>query len=181
MIELAALAIALWSLFVLPGWIAFAGCLLGWSLMTLAIIDVDHRLLPDEITLPLAAAGLVVFLIIDPASLPAHGLGALAGFLLVLGLRLVFNRLMGREAVGLGDAKLLAAAGAWVSWEGLPSVILLGAGGALIVHVAMAALSRARPEIGQPAREIPFGPYIAAGLWLVWLYGPLDIAGLLHI
>jgi leader peptidase (prepilin peptidase)/N-methyltransferase len=179
LIELAALAIALWSVFVLPGWIAFAGCLLGWSLMTLTIIDLDHLLLPDAITLPLIAAGFGVFLLIDPARLPAHGLGALAGFLLIMGLRLIFGRLIGREAVGLGDAKLLAAAGAWVSWEGLASVVLLAAGSALLVHVAEAVLSRAKPNIGSPGREIPFGPYIGGGLWLVWLYGPLDLAGIM--
>ena len=77
----------------------------------------------------------------------------------------------GREGLGLGDAKLFAAAGAWVSWAGLPSVLLLAAAGALAGHLLAARLTGQRLE----GREFPFGPYLAAALWLVWLYGPLVV------
>ena len=77
----------------------------------------------------------------------------------------------GREGLGLGDAKLFAAAGAWVSWEGLPSVLLLAAAGALAWHLGAARWGGRRLE----GRELPFGPYLAAALWLVWLHGPVAV------
>lgn len=171
-LELGALALALWSLALVPGWLAWASCLLGWSLLALGLIDARHMFLPDEITLPLIPAGLAVAWAVEPARLGAHAAGAVAGFLLVLGLRWAYRRLRRREGIGLGDAKLFAAAGAWVSWEGLPGVLLIAAGGALLGHLVWAAAARSSLK----DRELPFGPYLAAGLWLVWLYGPITIS-----
>ncbi len=170
-IEVAALATAAWSLAVLPGWLAWGGCALGWSLIALAAIDARHLLLPDALTLPLVPAGLAVAWAVDPAKLPGHALGAAAGFLALAAVGLAYRRLRGREGIGLGDAKLFAAAGAWVSWQGLPSILLLAAAGALAWHLAAARLSGRRPG----GHELPFGPYIAAALWLVWLYGPIVV------
>jgi leader peptidase (prepilin peptidase)/N-methyltransferase len=170
-IELAALVVALWSLAVLPGWLAWAGSALGWTLLALAVIDSRHMILPNELSLPLIPAGLAVAWALDPGKLPDHALGALAGFLLILALAALYRRLRKREGIGLGDAKLLAAAGAWVSWQGLPSVLLLGAAsglaGALVIGFAGGGL--------KATRAFPFGPYLAAGFWLVWLYGPLGL------
>ncbi|MDH3473801.1 MAG: A24 family peptidase [Rhodospirillales bacterium] len=170
-IELAALAMALWSLAVLPGWLAWAGSALGWTLLALAVIDARHMILPNELSLPLIPAGLAVAWALDPGKLPDHALGALAGFLLILALAALYRRLRKREGIGLGDAKLLAAAGAWVSWQGLASVLLLGAAsglaGALVIGFAGGGL--------KSTRAVPFGPYLAAGFWLVWLYGPLGL------
>ena len=171
-IELAALAVAAWSLAVLPGWLAWAGCALGWSLIVLAVIDARHLLLPDALTLPLVPAGLAVAWWVDPAKLPGHALGAVAGFLVLAAVGLAYRRLRGREGLGSGDAKLFAAAGAWVSWGGLPSVLLVAAAGALAWHLGAARWRGRRLE----GRELPFGPYLAAALWLVWLYGPV-VAG----
>jgi leader peptidase (prepilin peptidase)/N-methyltransferase len=171
-IELAALIVAAWSLAVLPGWLAWASCVLGWSLIALAVIDARHLLLPDALTLPLVPAGLAVAWWVDPAKLPDHALGAAAGFLALAAVGLAYRRLRGREGLGLGDAKLFAAAGAWLSWEGLPSVLLLAAAGALAWHLVAARLTGRRLT----GRELPFGPYLAAALWLVWLYGPV-VAG----
>lgn len=170
-IEVAAFAAALWSLVVLPGWLAWAGAVLGWALLALAVIDAWHLVLPDEITLPLVPAGLAVAWALDPPLVFSHALGALFGFAFVAGARALYARLRGREGIGLGDAKLLAAAGAWVSWQGVPGVLLLAAAGALTGHGLRAWLSGR--TLGD--RELPFGPYIAGAFWLVWLYGPPTI------
>jgi leader peptidase (prepilin peptidase)/N-methyltransferase len=159
-IEVAALAVAAWSLAVLPGWLAWAGCALGWSLIALAVIDSRHLLLPDVLTLPLVPAGLAVAWALDPAKLPGHALGAAAGFLALAAVGLAYRRLRGREGLGLGDAKLFAV-----------STLLLAAAGALAWHLAAARLGGRRPS----GRELPFGPYLAAALWLVWLYGPVVV------
>ncbi len=168
-IELAATLIAVWSLAVLPGWLAWAGAALGWTLLALSVIDARHLLLPDELTLPLIPAGLAVTWTVAPDMLAAHILAAIGGFLLFAVLALAYRRLRGREGIGLGDAKLLAAAGAWVSWQGLPGVILLAAAGGLVGAMAK-RLATGSLEVGHP---LPFGPYLAGGLWLVWLYGPI--------
>ena len=170
-IELAALAVAAWSLAVLPGWLAWAGCALGWTLLALAVIDAKHLLLPDTLTLPLVPAGLVVAWAVEPAKLADHAIGAVAGFVAVAAIGLAYRRLRGREGIGLGDAKLFAAAGAWVSWAGLPSVLLLAAAGGLAGHLLGARLTGRSLK----GRELPFGPYIAGALWLVWLYGPVSL------
>lgn len=176
-IELAALVIAAWSLAVTPGWIAWAGALLGWSLLVLTLIDLEHLILPNEITLPLIPAGLAVIWAIDPSRVAQHALGAAAGFVFVVVLRWVYGKIRGREGIGLGDAKLLAVAGAWVSWEGLPGLILLAAVAALAVNGARAVLSK---RVGW-SDEFPFGPFLAAGLWLTWLYGPISLGGSITI
>lgn len=167
-VEIAALGIAVWSVSILPGWLAWAGAGLGWSLLVLAIIDAWHLVLPDEITLPLIPAGLAVAWAIDPVLLAPHALGAAFGFTFIAVARALYARVRGREGIGLGDAKLLAAAGAWVSWQGVPGVLLLAAAGALAGHGLSAWLS-GRNLVDQ---ELPFGPYIAGAFWLVWLYGP---------
>jgi leader peptidase (prepilin peptidase)/N-methyltransferase len=168
-IEVAATLVALWSLLVLPGWLAWAGAGLGWTLLALGVIDARHLQLPDALTLPLIPAGLAVAWAVDPASLPQHALGALAGFLVLAAVAFVYRRLRRREGIGLGDAKLLAAAGAWVSWQGLPGIVLLAAAGGLAGALTKGYLA-GRLKLRQ---ELPFGPYLAAGLWLVWLYGPI--------
>ena len=168
-LEVASAALALWSVLVLPGLLAWAGFALGVSLLALSAIDWRHQVLPDEIALPLIPAGLAVAWWIEPAGLLPHAAGALAGFALIMAVRWAYARVRGREGIGIGDAKLMAAAGAWVSWEGLPSVLLLAAGVGLVFSLAEAVRNR---EF-RPHRAVPFGPYIALGFWTVWLYGPL--------
>ena len=168
-IELAATLIAIWSLAVLPDWLAWAGAALGWTLLALGVIDVRRLLLPDQLTLPLIPAGLAVTWAVAPDALADHALAALGGFLLFALLAWAYRRLRGREGIGLGDAKLLAAAGAWVSWQGLPGVILLAAAGGLAGAIVKGFVT-GRLE---PTQPLPFGPYLAAGFWLVWLYGPI--------
>ncbi len=170
-VELAALTVALWSLAVLPGWLAWAGAGLGWALIALAAADLRHGVLPDEITLPLVLAGIALVWIVDPARPQDHAIGATAGFLVVLALRALYRRLRRREGIGLGDAKLMAAAGAWVGWQGLSSMLLIAAATGLGAAVAVAFAARGRGPA--PQDEVSFGPFLALGLWLTWLYGPL--------
>ncbi len=170
-IELAATGIAVWSLIVLPGWLAGAGAALGWTLLTLAIIDRRHLVLPDALTLPLVVAGLAVAWAIDPAKLVDHGVGALVGYLAIVAIAAAYRRWRKRDGIGLGDAKLFAAAGAWVGWQGLSGVLLVAAAAGLAVALIEACLA------GRLAadRERPFGPFIAGALWLTWLYGPIAV------
>ena len=171
LVELAALLIAGWSASVLDSWSIAVGCLLGWSLLTLALIDLRDKLLPDAITLPLIAVGLVAALVLEPLDPAAHLIGALAGLISFFLVAVIFRTLRGYEGLGGGDAKLFAAAGAWVGWVGLPSVLLIGAATALVVvAIGMAA---GRRDIAR--EEIAFGPYLCFGFWLVWLYGPLTL------
>lgn len=172
-VELAALAVAVWAALVLDGegWILWAGCLLGWTLLALASIDARHLLLPDVLTLPLVPAGLAVTYALDPAALAGHALGAAAGFAVFYAIGAAYRRLRGREGLGLGDAKLLAAAGAWISWTGLPSVVFI-AGVLALAGVLAASLAGRTASWTDKA---PFGAYLAAATWLVWLYGPLQV------
>jgi len=166
-IEAAALGVALWSVLVVPGWLAWASAGLGWTLLALAVIDHRHMFLPDALNLPLIPAGLAVAALMPAGGLAHHLAGVAAGAASLGAVAWAYRRVRGHEGLGLGDVKLFAAAGAWVGWQGLPSVLLIGAATGLAAAVI---LGRARP--GQP---VPFGPYLALGLWLTWLYGPVNV------
>lgn len=171
-IELAAVIVALWAASLADGAMLWASCTLGWVLLALAVIDLHEEWLPDVLTLPLLAGGLLVNGLEDPANLPGDIIGAAAGYLVFAAIRFLYRRWRGRDGLGLGDAKLLAAAGAWLSWESLPSVVLIAA----LIGLAMALLaaSRAGRRIALDQR-LPFGPALCAAFWLVWLYGPLQL------
>jgi len=183
-IELAALAVALWAWSAwpgvgvagqanpTPGVFLWASCLLGWTLLALAVIDQRALLLPDALTLPLIAAGLAVAWLGDRASLPDHLIGAAAGYLAFVLVELVYARLRGRAGLGRGDAKLLAAAGAWVSWSALPHVVLVAAISALLA----VGVARLAGRSVTATSRVAFGPWLALGTWLVWLYGPPSFA-----
>jgi leader peptidase (prepilin peptidase)/N-methyltransferase len=168
-IELAALGVALSAVMVLSGWLLWASLGLGWALLTLAAIDWREFVLPDVITLPLIPSGLMVAWAIDPALLGGHVLGAFAGFAALALIASVYRRVRGREGLGLGDAKLLAAAGAWLGWHGLPSVVLIAAVSALAMALAAAF---GGGKLAWTSR-IAFGPHLALAFWLVWLFGPV--------
>jgi leader peptidase (prepilin peptidase)/N-methyltransferase len=168
-IELAALAVAAWSTAVASGWLIIASSLLGWLLLALALIDLRSFLLPDFLTLPLLGCGLLVAQALDSSTTLPHVLGAAIGFLAIVTIRQVYWILRGREGIGLGDAKLMAAAGAWVSWEGLPSVLLVATLGALTSTL----LQHYRRATIRATDRVAFGAFLCVGIWLVWLYGPL--------
>lgn len=168
-IELAALGIAAWAALVLPGPLVWIGCILGWALLAAALIDLRHLVLPDVLILPLIPVGIAVHALIALDRLPDHAIGAAAGYLGFLALGALYRVIRGRDGLGLGDAKLLAVAGAWVGWQGLPSVVLLGA---LLTLAGLLALRLAGRAVDMRG-EIPFGPALALAIWIVWLYGPL--------
>jgi leader peptidase (prepilin peptidase)/N-methyltransferase len=166
-LELGALAIALWAATAVSGWLLWASCGLGWMLLALTAIDIRALLLPDALTLPLIPAGLAVASALDPADALDHAVGAAAGYGGFVLIELAYARLRGRAGLGRGDAKLLAAAGAWVSWSGLPFVVLLAA----LAALAAAAVARLAGRPITATGPLPFGPFLALGTWLVWLYG----------
>lgn len=146
-------------------------CLLGWWLLSLAILDIRHFILPDALTLPLIPAGLAATSLASPALLPDAVLGAAAGFASFWVVREVYYRLRGREGLGFGDVKLMAGIGAWLGWQSLASVVLIAAIAGLIV--LLPAALRRKPVNGM---RLPFGAYLALGTWLVWLYGPVALS-----
>lgn len=170
-IELAAIGVALWSVSVVPGWLAWATAGLGWTLLTLAVIDQRHMMLPDALTLPLIPAGLAVAALTPSGALAHHLAAVIAGAASLGAVAWVFERATGREGLGRGDVKLFAAAGAWVGWLGLSSVLLIGAASGLAVA---GTLRWAKGNAG-PSEPVAFGPYLAFGLWVTWLYGPLNV------
>lgn len=169
LVELAALAVAVWALPVTPGWVLPATVFLGWTLLALALIDWRTQTLPDVLTLPLAIAGLAVAYWLDRAAFADHALGAAGGFAAFVGIAFLYRTIRGREGLGFGDAKLMAALGAWISWPGLPSAVLYG-GAAGLAFVLAASLAGRRVTM---LDRLPFGTFLALGGWLVWLYGPL--------
>lgn len=170
--EVAGALVALSAVPFVSGGLLAATLVLGWILLTLALIDARHLILPDVLTLPLIPLGLLVTALLAPERLLDHALAAVFGFGLFAGLALGYRHLRGREGLGLGDAKLLAAAGAWVGLQGLPSVILISALGALGLALAM----RFRGAKLTAESRIAFGPWLAASFWLVWLLGPVQPA-----
>jgi leader peptidase (prepilin peptidase) / N-methyltransferase len=100
-----------------------------------------------------------------------HVIGALVGFAVFFAVAVAYRRIRGRDGLGHGDVKLFAAAGAWITWAGLPTIVLWAAFSAfLTLAFSMVAGRRLDPE--QP---FPFGPYLCLGLWLTWLYGPFQL------
>ncbi len=152
---------------------ALMGSILGWALLWLAVIDLREFRLPDRITLPLIAAGLLSGLILHPALIWDHAAGAAAGYILFRLIESAFRQVRGYDGLGRGDAKLLAAGGAWVAWYGLPSVVLI-ASLAGIIQALLAGHLRSRAATKKP---LPFGPALALSIWLVWLFGPLQWGG----
>jgi leader peptidase (prepilin peptidase)/N-methyltransferase len=135
-----------------------AALLLAWSLVALTFIDLDTQLLPDDITLPLLWLGLLVNTAGTFTDLRSAVLGAAAGYLLLWCVYWGFRLLTGKEGMGFGDFKLLAAIGAWFGWQVIPLVVLVSAGaGAVIGGLAIAFSGKGRDV------RIPFGPYLAVG------------------
>jgi len=160
--------IALWAALIMPSPALLAvTCVLGWTLLTLSIVDVLALRLPDVLTLPLTAMGLIVSWFLPERDVLGHAIGAAAGFGAFCAIAVLFRMARGKEGLGLGDAKLAAAAGAWLGWQALSLVVLIACG-AGFVWFGVAMVRRGRAAL---AERIPFGLGLALAIWIVWLYG----------
>lgn len=155
-------------------WTTAAGLVLTWFLIALAFIDIDTQLLPDNLTLPLLWLGLLVALLLPavagerlPVDLRSAVIGAILGYLALWCMYHLFRLLTGKEGMGYGDFKLLAALGAWLGWQMLLPILIGAAGVGAVVGIA-AILLKARDK-GVP---MAFGPYLAAAGWLMLMAGP---------
>ena len=157
-----------WLIFMLYG---------SFTLLALAVIDLDTTLLPDDLTYPLLWAGLLASVLgISPVSLPDAVIGAMAGYLALWSLYWVFKLLTGKEGMGYGDFKLLAALGAWLGWQYLPVVVLLSSVVGLVFAVSMMASGSVKRDQG-----IPFGPYLAIAGWIALLWGEAIVSSYLGL
>lgn len=149
-----------------PGWGTLAALLLTWVLVALTFIDLDKMLLPDQLTLPLQWGGLLFNLAGGFVPLADAVIGAMAGYLVLWSLYWAFKLLTGKEGMGHGDFKLLAALGAWLGWQALPIVLLLSSLVGAIIGIGLILLRNHHQ--GKP---IPFGPYLAIAGWIALLWG----------
>jgi leader peptidase (prepilin peptidase) / N-methyltransferase len=158
------------------GWAALGALLLIWALLALTAIDFDTQLLPDDITLPLLWAGLLFNLFGVYTNLHSAVLGAVIGYLTLWGVYWLFKLTTGKEGMGYGDFKLLAAMGAWLGWQMLPLIILLSSlVGAVVGITLIVALKHGRNI------PIPFGPYLAGGGLIALFWGQTLTQGYLQI
>ena len=144
---------------------AAGALLLVWALIALAAIDLDTQLLPDVITLPLLWLGLALNLWGAYTDLASAVVGAMLGYLALWSVFWLFKLATGKEGMGYGDFKLLAALGAWLGWQMLPAIILLSSVVGAIVGITLIVATRHGRNV-----PIPFGPYLAAagGITLFW-------------
>ncbi|KEF31622.1 N-methyltransferase [Marinobacter nitratireducens] len=141
--------------------------LLVWTLVALTVIDFDTQLLPDSITLPLMWLGLILNYFGVLTDFNSAFWGAVAGYLSLWSVYWLFKIVTGKEGMGHGDFKLLAALGAWLGWQMLPAVILLSSVVGAVVGITLMVVKKHGREV-----PIPFGPYLAAaGLLALW-FGP---------
>ena len=143
-----------------------AALLLVWSLITLSFIDIDTQMLPDDLTLPLIWVGLLVNLQGSFVPLPDAVIGAAAGYLSLWSVYWLFRFATGKEGIGYGDFKLLAALGAWLGWMMLPFIVLLSSVVGALVGLAMIVLRGHQRD-----KPIPFGPFLAIAGLVMLLYG----------
>lgn len=143
-----------------------AGLVLTWALIALTVIDLRTMLLPDSITLPLLWLGLVLGLESVFTPLPDAVLGAVFGYLTLWMVYHLFKAVTGKEGMGYGDFKLLAALGAWMGWSTLPMIILLSSVVGAVVGIALVVVRRIGHDM-----PIPFGPYLAGAGWIAFIWG----------
>ena len=160
---------------------AAAALFLTWALIALTVIDIDHQLLPDSITYPLLWSGLAFSLLHQPNSpgpfpdLQSSMIGAIAGYLSLWSVYWVFKLVTGKEGMGYGDFKLLAALGAWLGWQMLPLIIMLSALVGAVTGICMILFLGRDRQI-----PIPFGPYLAGAGLIALFWGQQISSGYLH-
>lgn len=147
-------------------WTGLLALVFSWMLIALTMIDADHQILPDDLTLPLLWLGLLANYFGLFVSLQEAVIGAIAGYMILWSVYWLFKLVTGKEGMGYGDFKLLAALGAWMGWQMLPLIIILSSLVGAILGSIM--LMRANKEQSTP---IPFGPYLAVAGWIALLWG----------
>ena len=148
------------------GWAAAGALLLGWALLALTASDFDTQLLPDDITLPLLWIGLLLNSSGTYTDLHSAVLGAIFGYLSLWSVYWLFKLVTGKEGMGYGDFKLLAALGAWLGWQMLPLIILSSSLVGAVVGIALIVAAKHGRNI-----PIPFGPYLAGGGLIALFWG----------
>jgi leader peptidase (prepilin peptidase)/N-methyltransferase len=146
---------------------AAAAMLFVWLMIAATGIDFDTQLLPDSITLPLLWLGLLVNLIGGPVDLRSAVIGAMTGYLFLWSVYWMFRLVTGKEGMGYGDFKLLAAIGAWTGWQMLPLVVLLSSAIGAVVGISLIVFHKHGREV-----PIPFGPYLAGAGLIALFWGP---------
>ncbi|HEX2669125.1 MAG TPA: A24 family peptidase [Gammaproteobacteria bacterium] len=145
---------------------AFGALFFTWGLIALSGIDLETQLLPDRITLPLLWLGLLFNTRGVYTELRSAVIGAAAGYLTLWSIYHLFRLVTGKEGMGYGDFKLLAAIGAWLGWQVLPIVVFLSAAVGAVVGIALLGFKRLRRDM-----PMPYGPYLAAAGWIAFLWG----------
>jgi leader peptidase (prepilin peptidase)/N-methyltransferase len=145
---------------------AFGALLLTWTLIALSMIDFDHQILPDNMTLPVLWLGLLLNLGSVYTDIHSAVIGAIAGYLSLWSVFWLFKLLTGKEGMGYGDFKLLALFGAWLGWQFLPQIILLSSLVGAIIGISMIVFRGRDRNI-----PIPFGPYLAIAGWISLMFG----------
>lgn len=158
------------------GLAALAALLFVWALLALTFIDFDTQLLPDDITLPLLWLGLLINLPGTFVELPSAVIGAVAGYLVLWAVYWLFKFATGKEGMGYGDFKLLAAIGAWLGWQMLPLVILLSSLVGAVIGITLIIAARHGRNV-----PIPFGPYLAGGGLIALFWGQALTQGYLQL
>lgn len=148
------------------GWETAAALVFTWSLICLTVIDFDHKLLPDQITLPLMWLGLLVNMQGTFVGLNDAIIGAVAGYLSLWSIYWIFKLLTGKEGMGYGDFKLLAALCAWMGWQALPLIVLLSSLVGSVIGIGLIVIKGRDRNI-----PIPFGPYLAIAGWIAFFWG----------
>jgi len=149
--------------------------LLTWTLITLTMIDFDHQLLPDDMTLPLLWLGISINLFNVFTDINSSVLGAIFGYGILWLVYITFKIVTGKEGMGHGDFKLLAALGAWFGWQSLPLIIILSSVVGAVIGISLILFkSHSRNT------QIPFGPYLAVAGWVYLLWGPYLMSAYLN-
>ena len=143
-----------------------AALFLSWCLIAASGIDIAHKLLPDNITLPLLWLGILISFHEIFVDLESSVIGAMAGYMSLWSVFIIFKLITGKEGMGYGDFKLLAVLGAWVGWKMIFIIILTSSVVGAIVGISMILL-----KLNSRETQIPFGPYLAGAGWLTLLWG----------